>query len=158
LQPRRAGNRISLIRDTVQAPGEREGHPLKLLPRLLRRKVLVGVDSGGGTREFLQWLTAPSRRLYYSADMTITQDMQAAIGEVPAAGWTQAYDDDGQVRDGAWVADITGLLDLAGWRAGPVRGPFRCAKDTGLRNLPLKGYAQTQFWCEIAALACELIA
>jgi hypothetical protein len=39
-----------------------------------------------------------------------------------------------------------------------VRGPFRCAKDTGLRNLPLKGYAQTQFWCEIAALACDLIA
>ena len=32
------------------------------------------------------------------------------------------------------------------------------AKDTGLQNLPLKGFAQNQLWCEIVALACELIA
>jgi hypothetical protein len=32
------------------------------------------------------------------------------------------------------------------------------AKDTGLRNLPLKGFAQNQLWCEIVALACELLA
>ena len=31
-------------------------------------------------------------------------------------------------------------------------------KDTGLRNLPLKGFAQNQVWCEIVALACELLA
>ena len=37
-------------------------------------------------------------------------------------------------------------------------GPDRCAKDTGLRNLPLRGYAQNQVWCEIVALACELLA
>jgi hypothetical protein len=30
----------------------------------------------------------------------------------------------------------------------------RCAEDTGLRNLPLKGCAQNQVWCEIVALAC----
>jgi hypothetical protein len=35
---------------------------------------------------------------------------------------------------------------------------IRCAKDTGLRNLPLKGFAQNQVWCEIVALACELLA
>jgi hypothetical protein len=52
-------------------------------------------------------LTAPSRRLRYSVGMTITGDMQAAIGKVPAGAWTPAYDGDGQVRDGAWVADIT---------------------------------------------------
>jgi len=33
---------------------------------------------------------------------------------------------------------------------------IRCAKDTGLRNLPLKGFAQNQVWCEIVALACDL--
>ena len=41
---------------------------------------------------------------------------------------------------------------------GPLRGPDRNAKDTGLRNLPLKGFAQNQLWCEIVALACELLA
>ena len=50
--------------------------------------------------------------------MTITQDMQAAILQVPAGSWTPAYDDGGQVRDGAWVADITGMLDLSSWPAG----------------------------------------
>jgi hypothetical protein len=35
---------------------------------------------------------------------------------------------------------------------------IRCAKDTGLRNLPLQGFAQNQIWCEIVALACELLA
>jgi hypothetical protein len=139
--------------------------------------------------------------------MTITEDTQAAIGKVPASAWTPAYNGDGQVRDGAWVADITGLLDLSSWPAGmrvivrkerPHPGAqlrftdldghrftafatdtrkgqladlelrhrrrarcedrIRCAKDTGLRNLPLKGFAQNQVWCEIVALACELLA
>jgi len=180
---------------------------LAQLPRHLRRKVLVRADSAGGTHEFLEWLTARSRRLHYSVGMTITGDMQAAIGKVPADAWTPAYDGDGQVRDGAWVADITGLLDLSSWPAGmrvivrkerPHPGAqlrftdidghrftalatgtgkgqladlelrhrrrarcedrIRNAKDTGLRNLPLKGYAQNQVWCEIVALACELLA
>ena len=139
--------------------------------------------------------------------MTITEDMQDAILKVPAGSWTPAYDGDGQVRDGAWVADITGMLDLSSWPAGmrvivrkerPHPGAqlrftdidghrftafatdakkgqladlelrhrrrarcedrIRCAKDTGLRNLPLKGFAQNQLWCEIVALACELLA
>jgi hypothetical protein len=180
---------------------------LAQLPRRLRRKVLVRADSAGGTHDFLAWLTAQSRRLRYSVGMTITEDMQAAILKVPADAWTPAYDGDGQVRDGAWVADITGLLDLSSWPAGmrvivrkerPHPGAqlrftdidghrftalatdakkgqladlelrhrrrarcedrIRNAKDTGLRNLPLKGYAQNQIWCEIVALACELLA
>lgn len=180
---------------------------LAQLPRRLRGRILVRADSGGGTHEFLTWLTARSRPLHYSVGMTVTEDMQAAIGKVPAAAWTPAYDGDGQVRDGAWVADITGLLDLSSWPArmrvivrkerphpgaqlrftdidghrftafatDAKRGQLadlelrhrrraRCedrirgAKDTGLRNLPLKGFAQNQLWCEIAALACELLA
>jgi hypothetical protein len=180
---------------------------LAQLPRRLRGRVLVRADSGGGTHEFLHWLTARSRPLHYSAGMTITEDMQAAIGKVPASAWTPAYDGDGQVRDGAWVADITGLLDLSSWPAGmrvivrkerphpgaqlrftdvdghrftvfatdAKRGQLadlelrhrrraRCedrirnAKDTGLRNLPLKGFDQNQLWCEIVSLACELLA
>jgi hypothetical protein len=180
---------------------------LAQLPRQLRGRVLVRADSGGGTHEFLHWLTARSRPLHYSIGMTVTEDMQAAILQVPAKSWTPAYDGDGQVRDGAWVADITGLLDLSSWPAGmrvivrkerphpgaqlrftdldghrftafatdAKRGQLadlelrhrrraRCedrirnAKDTGLRNLPLKGFAQNQLWCEIVALACELLA
>jgi hypothetical protein len=200
----RAGNAGS---NTAADHIEAAGLALAQLPRHLRCKVLVRADSGGGTHEFLTWLTAKPRRLHYSVGMTITEPVAEAIGKVPAEAWTPAYDGDGRVREGAWVADITGLLDLDSWPAGmrvivrkerPHPGAqlrltdvdghrftcfatdakkgqlaalelrhrqrarcedrIRCAKDTGLRNLPLKGFAQNQLWCEIVALACELLA
>jgi hypothetical protein len=42
----------------------------------------------------------------------------AALDLIPETAWTPAYDADGQVRDGAWVAQATGVLDLAGWPDG----------------------------------------
>jgi len=178
---------------------------LAQLPPRLRGRVLVRADSGGGSRAFLRWLSA--LRLEYSVGLPLSGDMQAAVTEAPAAAWTPAYDGDGRVRDGAWVADITGMLDLSSWPDGmrvivrkerPHPGAqlrftdvdgnrvtafatsarrgqladlelrhrrrarcedrIRCAKDTGLRNLPLKGFAQNQLWCEIVSLACELLA
>ncbi|HEY2640707.1 MAG TPA: IS1380 family transposase [Streptosporangiaceae bacterium] len=180
---------------------------LTQLPADLRKRVLVRADSGGGTHEFLAWLTNRRRRLQYSAGFTITDDVAEAVGKVPARAWTPAYDSDGQVRDGVWVAELTGLVDLSSWPKGmrviarkerPHPGAqlrftdvdghrvtcfatstrtgqladlelrhrrrarcedrIRCAKDTGLRNLPLHGYGQNQIWCQIVALACELIA
>jgi hypothetical protein len=162
--------------------------------------VLVRTDSGGGTHDFLTWLARPGRRLAYSVGLTITEDVQDAILAIPARAWTPACDADGQVRPGAWVAEITGMLDLSAWPHGirvivrkepPHPGAqlrftdpgghrftcfatstkggqladlelrhrrrarcedrIRCAKDTGLRNLPLHGYAQNQIWCEIVA-------
>lgn len=100
------------------------------LPRHLRRKVLVRADSGGGTHEFLQWLTAQSRRMHYPVGMTITEAIQAAIGKVPADAWTPAYDGDGEVREGAWVADIIGLLEPAG-RTGCGSSSARNARIPG---------------------------
>jgi len=47
--------------------------------------------------------------------------------------------------------------DLVGAQADPW-GTIRNAKDTGLRNLPLHGFAQNQIWCELVAMACELTA
>jgi Transposase DDE domain group 1 len=88
------------------------------LPRHMRRRVLIRTDSGGGTHEFLNWLTRPGRRLAYSARFTITEDIQDAILKIPACAWTPAYDPEGQVRPGAWVAEITGMLNLAAWPAG----------------------------------------
>jgi hypothetical protein len=180
---------------------------LAQLPRHLRRRVLIRADSGGGTHDYLTWLTKPGRRLAYSVGFTITDEIQQAILTLPGRVWEPAYDAGGQVRPGAWVAEITGLLDLAGWPKGmrvivrkerPHPGAqlrftdidghrftcfatstkggqladlelrhrrrarcedrIRCAKDTGLRNLPLHGFAQNQLWCEIVALACELLA
>jgi hypothetical protein len=180
---------------------------LAQLPRKLRRRVLIRTDSGGGTHDFLTWLARPSRRLHYSVGMTITEDIAGAILALPERIWEPAYDADGQVRRGAWVAELTGLLDLGDWPEGmrvivrrerphpgaqlrftdinghrftafatdARRGQLadlelrhrrraRCedrirnANDTGLRNLPLHGFAQNQIWCELVAMASELLA
>ncbi len=61
---------------------------------------------------------SPGRRLHYSVGMTITEDIQAAILALPERVWEPAYDAGGQVRLGAWVAELTGLLDLTGWPQG----------------------------------------
>jgi hypothetical protein len=88
---------------------------LAQLPRHLRRRVLLRADSGGGTHDFLAWLAKPGRQLAYSVGFTITEDVQDAILKIPARAWTPAYDAGGHARPGAWVAELTGILDLANW-------------------------------------------
>jgi hypothetical protein len=40
-----------------------------------------------------------------------------ALLQIPASAWTPAVEADGKVRDGAWVAELTGRL-LDGWPKG----------------------------------------
>ena len=49
-------------------------------------------------------------------------------------------------------------LKLRHRRRAPCEDRIRCAKSTGLRNLPLHGYDQNEICCEIVVLACELLA
>ena len=65
---------------------------LAQLPRAMRRQALLRADSGGGTHEFLNWLTRPGRRLAYPVGFTITGEVQHAIMKIPARAWTPAYD------------------------------------------------------------------
>ncbi|WP_433526756.1 IS1380 family transposase [Nocardia pseudovaccinii] len=80
------------------------------------RKVLVRTDSGGGTHEFLDYLTR--RHLQYSVGFGFTETTAAAVDLIPDHAWTPAYNADGQARDGAWVAELTGLIDLTEWPPG----------------------------------------
>ena len=49
-------------------------------------------------------------------------------------------------------------LELRHRRRARCEHRIRNAKDTGLRNLPLHDLTQNQIWCELVALACELLA
>jgi hypothetical protein len=80
------------------------------------RKVLIRADAGGCTHEFLAWLV--SQRLSYSVGFTLPDSFAAALDTMPDQSWTPAYDGEGQPRDGAWVADVTGLLELTSWPKG----------------------------------------
>jgi hypothetical protein len=56
--------------------------------------------------------------LKYSIGFNLTDDICAAILALPDEAWQVAYDADGQVRGGAWVAELTGMLDLSAWPKG----------------------------------------
>lgn len=49
-------------------------------------------------------------------------------------------------------------LELRHRRRGRAEDRIRVAKDTGLSNLPLHGFAQNQIWCAVVTLATELTA
>ncbi|MBP2437061.1 IS1380 family transposase [Microbacterium amylolyticum] len=81
------------------------------------KSVLIRADGAGGTKDFLSWLT--KQRLSYSVGYTLpfhTPELYKLITDHKA--WEAALDADGDVRDGAAVAELTGLLDMTGWPAG----------------------------------------
>jgi hypothetical protein len=198
-----AADHLTVIREALrQLPTHRTGaRP--------GRKVLIRVDGAGATHELLNWIVA--QRMSYSVGFALPDSIVGELAKVPQKAWQQAYNNDGEPRDGAWVLEITGLLPLTPWPAGMrviVRkerphpgaqlritdadghrltafatntapgGPgrqladlelrhrrraraedrIRCAKDTGLTNLPLHKLDQNRIWCALVALACELIA
>ena len=105
-----AADHITVIRAALaQLPGHRRG-------RRPGRRVLVRIDGAGATHELLNWLV--SQRLSYSIGFALPDSFTDKLALIPRRAWTPAYDCDGEVRDGAWVAEVTGLLDLRSWPPG----------------------------------------
>ncbi|MEU0681295.1 IS1380 family transposase [Streptomyces albogriseolus] len=92
---------------------------LAQLPKRYRRgrQTLIRTDSAGGTHDFVSWLAKRGRWLSYSVGMTVTEAIHEHVLKVPAPAWTAAIETNGEVRDGAWVAELTGRL-LDGWPTG----------------------------------------
>jgi hypothetical protein len=92
---------------------------LAQLPKKYRRgrQTLIRTDSAGGTHDFVSWLAKRGRWLSYSVGMTVTETIHQHVLKIPAPAWTPAVEADGKVRDGAWVAELTGSL-LDGWPKG----------------------------------------
>ena len=92
---------------------------LAQLPKSYRRgrRTLIRTDSAGGTHEFVAWLAKRGRWLSYSVGMTITDAIHQAVLTMPLAAWTLAVEPDGEIRDGAWVAELTGPV-LERWPKG----------------------------------------
>ncbi|PWJ02311.1 IS1380 family transposase [Streptomyces sp. NWU49] len=89
------------------------------LPKKYRRgrRTLIRTDSAGGTHDFVAWLAQRGRWLSYSVGMVITEAIHQHVLRVPASAWTPAVEADGEIRDGAWVAELTGDV-LDGWPTG----------------------------------------
>jgi hypothetical protein len=78
---------------------------------------LVRADSAGGTKAFVQYLT--NENLAYSVGLSgFLAHLKTAIGTLKLGAWIPAIEAGGDLRDGAWVAEITTLLDVHHWPAG----------------------------------------
>jgi Transposase DDE domain group 1 len=89
-----------------------------------RVPVLVRTDAAGATQEFATHLH--SRGVEFSIGASFAHlDVHTALAELPKRVWTPAYQarrpraaETGiqiEPRDGAWVAEATGLIPLTGW-------------------------------------------
>ena len=94
------------------------------IPAAHRRMILVRADTAGASHQLLDWLTEQGRvrgrRMEYSIGFPVHKGIAVhdAIHSLPEQAWTAALDADGEVRDGAQVAELTGLLDLSRWPDG----------------------------------------
>ena len=115
LRPGNAGSNtatdhITVIRHALaQLPGHRPGtRP--------GRKVLVRIDGAGASHQLLDWIAA--QRLSYSIGFGLPADIADLLQLIPEHVWVPAIDAEGQLRDGAWVAEVTDLLKLTSWPNG----------------------------------------
>ena len=101
-----AADHVAVISAALrQLPGGRAG-----------KSVLVRIDGAGSTHKVIDWLTR--RRLAYSVGFTLPENTPDLLKLIPDDVWTPAYDAFDALRDGAWVAELTHLMDLTGWPAG----------------------------------------
>jgi hypothetical protein len=87
--------------------------------------VVVRADTGGATHALVDHLRG--RGVRFSISLPADERVRAAVLAVPADAWQPAVDPDGQVRDGAEVAELAAWS----WPAG-LRAPGRSA---GARTL-----------------------
>ncbi len=101
-----AADHLQVISEALaQVPGTTRG-----------KSVLVRIDGAGGSHKVIEALTR--RRLAYSVGFTLPENTPHLLTLIPQDVWAPAYDAADQVRDGAWVAELTHLMDLSAWPAG----------------------------------------
>jgi hypothetical protein len=86
--------------------------------------ILIRADTAGATKEFLAHIRALRDHAVsssFSVGWAITERERATISALPTTVWADAIDADGAHRDGAALAEITGMLParvLAGYPTG----------------------------------------
>ena len=80
-------------------------------------RLVVRSDSAGASHAFAAHCRSVG--VAFSFGFPVTQDVRDAVELLEPDEWWDAIDgDDGEFRDGAWVADITASLDLEAWPEG----------------------------------------
>ena len=78
--------------------------------------ILARADTAGATHKFAAALR--ERKVRFSLGYPVTDRVGEAALALPKRRWKPALDRDGEPRDGAWVAELTDVVDLTGWPQG----------------------------------------
>jgi len=79
-------------------------------------RVLARSDSAGATHVFAA--ACRTRGVEFSFGFPVDERVQAIVGLIPDQCWHPAVEDGDELRDGAWVAEATGMIDLGSWPEG----------------------------------------
>ena len=82
----------------------------------------------------LDWLTAQG--LSYSVGFGLPANTEKLLALLPKGVWQVAYDSDGSVQDGAWVAELIGVMDLTGATTGRLRSLWATLSSPGWVTSP----------------------
>lgn len=83
--------------------------------------ILIRADSAGSAKAFLAHVRNTRKRgvrTFFSVGYAITEPVRRAVRAMPDRLWHPALNQDGTLRDGAAVAELTGMADLPGYPAG----------------------------------------
>jgi hypothetical protein len=79
-------------------------------------RVLARSDSAGATHKFADACVA--RGVEFSFGFPIDARVRRVVDLIPEDCWDPAIQGDDDLRDGAWVFEATGMIDLRAWPAG----------------------------------------
>jgi hypothetical protein len=111
----------------------------------LDREILMRADVGGRTHAFTQDCRDVGIR--FSVGYEVEERVREAILKTPESVWRSAIDAEGEVREGAWVTELSADVDLSAWPEGtrlivrrerPHPGAQFCVFDA-------QGYRHTAF-------------
>jgi hypothetical protein len=90
---------------------------LEQLPQsALDAEILARSDSAGASHDLADACRECDVR--FSFGYPIGEPVREALLALPESAWRPAIDQDGQEREGAWVTELTGQVNLPGWPEG----------------------------------------
>ena len=110
-----ADDHLELLDQVIASlPAEYQvGHEPGDDPGLVRHHILVRADSAGATHDLVSGLT--DANIEYSIGHPVDSGVREALLSFQEEDWRDALELDGTDRDGAWVAELTDLMDLSAW-------------------------------------------
>jgi len=79
-------------------------------------EILVRADSAGATHGLADYCR--DARMRFSVGYELTEQVRAAILQIPEDAWVVALDQDGNERENGEVCEITDMVDLSAWPKG----------------------------------------